>query len=121
MDDRAHTPRSPINRDWKDIYKAALFEDDNAKLPQRIADAEKALFARALELFGAEGDQIGEQKAMENATYFLRLLGNMGTGGAAGERVNRPTGPPGWRHPAAEILFLPNRGQDSRSILHCGE
>jgi len=73
MDARVH--KSPIHRDWKEIYKAALFEDDNSKIPQRIAEAERALAARALELFGATDDQIREQRAMENARYFLRVLG----------------------------------------------
>lgn len=66
---------SSMCRDWKEIYKAALFEDDNSKIPQRIADAERALAARASELYGASDDQIREQRAMENARYFLRVLG----------------------------------------------
>jgi len=68
--------KSSICRDWKEVYKAALFEDDNSKIPQRIADAERALAARATELWGASDDQIREQKAMENARYFLRVLGS---------------------------------------------
>ncbi len=67
--------KSSMCRDWKEIYKAALFEDDNTKIPQRIADAERALAARATELYGASADQIREQQAMENARYFLRVLG----------------------------------------------
>ena len=73
METRMH--KSSLRRDWKEIYKAALFEDDNSKIPQRIAEAERALAARALELFGASDDQIREQRAMENARYFLRVLG----------------------------------------------
>jgi hypothetical protein len=65
--------RRSISSDWRELYKAALFEDDNAKIPQRIAEAETALAARAREIFGAE-NQVREQQAMENATYFLRLL-----------------------------------------------
>lgn len=72
----ARMQKSPVHRDWKEIYKAALFEDDNSKIPQRIAEAERALAARALEVFGASDDQIREQRAMENARYFLRMLGN---------------------------------------------
>ena len=72
MDPRMH--KASI-RDWKEIYKAALFEDDNSKIAQRIAEAERALEARALELYGASDDQIREQQAMENARYFLRVLG----------------------------------------------
>jgi hypothetical protein len=67
--------KSSMCRDWKEVYKAALFEDDNTKIPQRIADAERALAARASELYGASDDQIREQQAMENARYFLRVLG----------------------------------------------
>ena len=74
METRTH--KSSIRRDWKEIYKAALFEDDNSKIPQRIAEAERALAARARELFGASDDQIREQRAMENARYFLRVLRN---------------------------------------------
>jgi len=74
MEARAH--KSPFGRDWKEVYKAALFEDDDTKIPQRIAEAENALAARALELFGASDEQVREQKAMENARYFLRVLGN---------------------------------------------
>jgi hypothetical protein len=74
MDARAR--KSVIQRDWKEVYKAALFEDDNSKIPQRIAEAERALAARALELFGASNVEVREQQAMENARYFLRVLGN---------------------------------------------
>jgi hypothetical protein len=59
--------------DWRELYKAALFEEDDARIAQRIAEAERALAARAMELVGAE-NQGREQQAMENATYFLRLL-----------------------------------------------
>jgi hypothetical protein len=71
----ARVQKSAMYRDWKEVYKAALFEDDSTKIPQRIADAENALAARATELFGASDDQIREQQAMENARYFLRVLG----------------------------------------------
>jgi hypothetical protein len=76
MEARAH--KSAICRDWKEVYKAALFEDDNTKIPQRIAEAENALAARALalELYGASDEQVREQRAMENARYFLRVLGS---------------------------------------------
>lgn len=70
MEGRAHISRSS---EWRELYKAALFEDDSAKIPQRIAEAERALATRSRELFGAE-NQIREQQAMENATYFLQLL-----------------------------------------------
>jgi hypothetical protein len=72
MEARAHLPSSSTG-DWKQLYMAALFEDDTAKIPQRITEAEMALAARAVELC-EDGNQVREQQAMENATYFLRLL-----------------------------------------------
>jgi len=88
METRMH--QSSLRRDWKEIYKAALFEDDNSKIPQRIAEAERALAVRALELFGATDDQIREQRAMENARYFLRVLGTaQGILTTPSEHVNR--------------------------------
>jgi len=68
--------KSWIRRDWKDLYQAAIFEEDSSKVPHRIVEAESALAARALELSGADGDLAHEQKAMENARYFLRVLGS---------------------------------------------
>jgi hypothetical protein len=68
--------KSSIGKTWKDFYKAALFEDDNSRIPQRIADAETALAARAMELAETGQDEIQEHRAMENAWYFLRVLGS---------------------------------------------
>ncbi len=65
---------SPTRRNWKDLYMAAIFEDDKAKILRRIAEAETAVVARAGELFGEDGNQLREQKAVENAIYFLQLL-----------------------------------------------
>jgi hypothetical protein len=48
---------------WRDLYKAALFEVDKTKLPERIAQAEKALALRARELFHIAGDNIEEEQA----------------------------------------------------------
>ncbi len=60
--------------DWKELYKAALFEDDNSKILQRIAEAERAVSARAGELFGEAANQVRERRDIENALYFLDLL-----------------------------------------------
>jgi hypothetical protein len=77
--------------DWKELYKAAIFEDDSVKLMARIAEAERALANRAAELFGSNETPAREQQAMENAAYFLRLLRKTsGTPNASYE----PSGPP---------------------------
>ena len=64
----------PDLRSWKNLYTAALFEIDRAKLPERIAEAEAALIVRARELFHAPGDHIEEQEAVDDAMYALRAL-----------------------------------------------
>jgi hypothetical protein len=72
--------KSPMNRGWKELYMAAIFEDDSSKIPQRIAEAERALAARAVEPFVESGNQAREQQAMENAMYFLQLLRKIDAG-----------------------------------------
>ena len=64
------------DRAWRGLYQAALFEIDNAKLPERIAQAEEALVARARELFHLAGDNIEEEQALDDTMYALRALRN---------------------------------------------
>jgi hypothetical protein len=61
---------------WRDLYKAALFEVDNARLPERIAQAEKALALRTRELFHIAGDNIEEEQALDDTMYALHALQN---------------------------------------------
>ena len=64
------------SRAWKDLYKAALFEVDKTRVPDRIAQAEEALALRARELFHVAGDNIEEGKALDDAMYALHALQN---------------------------------------------
>jgi hypothetical protein len=59
---------------WRELYKAALFETNHEKLPERIADAEGAIVARARELFASSADTIEEDQALDDALYALRAL-----------------------------------------------
>ena len=61
---------------WHELYKAALFETDKKKIPTRIAEAEKAIVARARELFFSSTDNIDEDQALDDALYALRALQN---------------------------------------------
>jgi hypothetical protein len=63
-------------RAWRDLYKTALFEVDKARLPDRIAQAEEALVARARELFHMAGDNIEEEQALDDTMYALHALRN---------------------------------------------
>lgn len=65
---------SSISPSWRELYTAALFESDNNRLAGRIADAEKAIVARARELFAAGADTIEEDQALDDALYALRAL-----------------------------------------------
>ena len=67
-------------RDWRQLYRAALAEIDKTKLPERIAEAEKAIVLRARELFHGRGDRssdsdIGEETAaLDQVMYSLHAL-----------------------------------------------
>jgi len=63
-------------RAWRGLYRAALFETDETKLPERIAQAEKALALRARDLFHMAGDNIEEGQALDDAMYALHALRN---------------------------------------------
>jgi hypothetical protein len=71
-----NTSSSLNSRAWRGLYKAALFEVDNARLPDRIAQAEEALGLRARELFHVAGDNIEEGEALDDAMYALHALQN---------------------------------------------
>jgi hypothetical protein len=100
-------PRPEIN--WRNLYVAALFEPDPAKLAERIAQAEQALVLRSRELFHLAGDHIEEEHALDDAMCALRALrntyqcpratlpghtaaSNVAAGGALARDVNRGHG-----------------------------
>lgn len=62
------------SRAWRDLYKAALFEVDKTRIPDRIAQAEEALVVRARELFHMAGDNIEEEQALDDTMYALHAL-----------------------------------------------
>ena len=63
-------------RNWRGLYKAALFETDTSKLAWRIEEARKALIFRSRELFETSPNYDGETDEIENALYALQALEN---------------------------------------------
>src|SRR5437660_389049 len=64
----------PLVPRWRQLYKAALFETNRDRLPERIAEAEKAIVARSRELFASTTDTIEEDQALDDALYAMRAL-----------------------------------------------
>ena len=58
--------KSPDTRYWRQLYRAALSEISKNKLPESIAEAEKAVVLRARELFQAAGDNGEETEALDD-------------------------------------------------------
>ena len=67
------SPPCPIHTDWKALCKAAIHETGGSIGLQRIAEAERAISARARELFYSNGP-FEEEEALEDALYTLRAL-----------------------------------------------
>jgi hypothetical protein len=65
---------SPIGKGWRELYMAALYENDKSRLLERIFDAEIALVLRARELFHATDEQFEERQAIETALDDLQAL-----------------------------------------------
>src|SRR5438128_11689590 len=66
--------KSPDSRYWRQLYRSALFEVEESKLPARIAEAEKAVVLRARELFQAAGDNGAATDAADQVIYALHAL-----------------------------------------------
>jgi len=60
--------------EWRSLYVAALFEKDEGRMIERIAQAKKALVVRARELFLSEGNHQQEQTAIDDALRLLHML-----------------------------------------------
>jgi hypothetical protein len=59
---------------WRELYRAALRETDDKKLPNLIAEAERALIARSRELFSTPMGNAEEAQSVDDALYALRAL-----------------------------------------------
>ena len=88
---RAASPRQSANKEgdplWLLVFASLRTADIGerftnvhslrlARLPERIAEAEKAVVLRARELFQAASDSGGETEALEDVMYALHALGS---------------------------------------------
>ena len=62
------------NRNWKTLYRAAIFETDRNVIPTRLSAAEEAILVRGRELFRQTGnfEQFEEREEVDTALYCLR-------------------------------------------------
>ena len=62
------------NRNWKTLYRAAIFETNRNVIPTRLSAAEEAVLARGRELFRQTGnfEQFEEREEVDTALYCLR-------------------------------------------------
>jgi hypothetical protein len=56
-------------RNWRGLYKAALFETDTRTIPSRIEEARRALAFRSRELFETSRNYDGASEAIETVLY----------------------------------------------------
>jgi len=68
-------PPPLINRNWKILYRVAIFETNRNVIPQRLAAAENAVLARGRELNRQSGN-IDEREEVNTALYCLRAYKN---------------------------------------------
>ena len=66
--------------DWRDLYAAALFEDDKSRIAARVAEAESAMLRRGKLLLTYAGDNSKETVELDQCLRMLRLLKTCLTG-----------------------------------------
>jgi hypothetical protein len=61
------------NQGWRDLYIAALFENDKSKMANKIAQAQAAIAFERRRLMALDND-IRERQLLDNALFSLRAL-----------------------------------------------
>src|SRR5262249_742157 len=82
-------PPPSHDRNWKILYRAAIFETNRNTVPKRLSAAEQAPLARGRELFQQTGnlEEFEEREEVDIALYCLRAYKN-GFWDGEGERSN---------------------------------
>ena len=63
------------DRNWKTLYRVAIFETNRNVISQRLSVAEQAVLARGQELYRQSGN-IDEREEVDTALYCLRAYKN---------------------------------------------
>jgi len=76
---KINADKDPLTKfaDWAKLYQSALLETNRSRLPQKIFDAEAAIFKRKLELSTSvpvNGDRESERAAINDALLYLVTL-----------------------------------------------
>lgn len=65
--------QNPHPKEWRILYRAAIFEKNSSAMIKKLSDAEGAIVDRMLELFRETGVEVeGERESMDDAMYALR-------------------------------------------------
>ena len=65
---------TPDPSDWRNLYAAALFENDQSKVTIRVADAESAMMSRSKALLSATNSDRREAVELNQSLRMLQLL-----------------------------------------------
>ncbi len=67
---------SSRSQEWRELYLAALFESNKARIPGKIAEAQRTLATRRSELLSSPASDAKEIQALDNALFSLSALRN---------------------------------------------
>ena len=66
---------NPYSRDWRVLYRAAIYERDSCVRAKKLSDAEQAIVKRTHELCQESGTDVEvEREALDDAMYALIAL-----------------------------------------------
>jgi hypothetical protein len=68
-------PKAPgCDKNWKELYLEALFENNKSAMQQKIALAQRAVFTRRSQLLSRPLDDTHERQALDTALFSLQAL-----------------------------------------------
>jgi hypothetical protein len=65
---------TPDPSEWRNLYAAALFENDQSKITKRVAEAESAMMSRSESLLSASNSDRREAIELDQSLRMLQLL-----------------------------------------------